>query len=213
MMISVRNKKLISTLLTTMIMVSALPVGAESLFRAGVAQSVSPVTPRSWYTGIRANNIGDVVTIIIEDKSSITNSVDLSSNKKDATEDNWSSILDKILPGKGVVPNVDGWGGATKVTNSASLKRQDEIKQSVAAQVVQVLPNGNLVVQAKKSLINCGERQDIVLSGIVNPRMIDGSGSINSQYVANLQLAIVGKGTVSRAQSDGVMNKLLRFLF
>ncbi|MGD9580044.1 MAG: flagellar basal body L-ring protein FlgH [Vampirovibrionia bacterium] len=212
-MCKLTKKNIIAAFVTALVVASILPANSESLFRAGVSQSVSPVTPRSYYAGMRATMVGDLVTILIDEKSSVSNSISLKSNKKNSVTDNWSSILDKILPGKGVVPNVDGWGGSSDVSNSATIKRANELSQVVMAQVVQVLPNGNLVVQAKKSIVNSGERNDIILSGIVNPRLIDGNGQISSQYVANLQLAIVGKGTVSRSESDGVMNKFLRLLF
>ena len=207
------TKKKIISLIFTVIMLSSLPVNAESLFQVGINTNATPTTPRSWFSSIRATTVGDLVTIVISEKSSMSNTVSLSQNKNSDTTDNWSSILDKILPGKGVVPNVDGWGGATKVSNDATLTRSDAITNSITAQVIQVLPNGNLVVQARKCVVNSGERQELILSGMINPRLIDGEGRINSEYVANMQLAIVGKGTVSRAQSDGVMNKLLRVLF
>jgi flagellar L-ring protein precursor FlgH len=207
------KKKIIITFLLLFAMGIALPVQAESLFKAGVRQNISPVTPRSWFSSIRATSVGDLVTILIEDSTQMENTVELNSNKKTATEDKWSGILDKILPGKGVVPNVDGWGGSSKITNSATINHTNSIKQTITTQVVQVLPNGNLVIQGQKRIINSGERQDIIISGIVNPRHIDGEGSVKSDYVGNLQIAIVGKGTVSRAQSDGVMNKFLRLLF
>lgn len=212
-MCRVTKKNIIAAMLTTLIVISALPANSESLFRAGVSQSVSPITPRSFYAGMRANTVGDLVTILIEEKSSVSNSISLKSSKSSSVEDKWTGILDKILPGKGVVPSVDGWGGSSDVSNGATITRKNELNQTVMAQVVQVMPNGNLVVQARKSIVNSGERNDLILSGIVNPRMINGNGQISSQYVANLQLAVVGKGTVSRAQSDGVMNKLLRFFF
>lgn len=60
------------------------------------------------------------------------------------------------------------------------------------AQVVQVMPNGNLIVQAKKSIVNSGERNDLVLSGIVNPRMINGDGKISSLNVANFAVSYSG---------------------
>jgi len=212
-MCRVTKKNIITAMLTTLVLVAALPVNSESLFRAGVSQSVSPIAPRSFYAGMRANTVGDLVTILIEEKSTISNSISYKSNKKSSVTDKWSRILDKILPGKGVVPNIDGWGGSSNVSNGATIKRENALTQVVMAQVVQVLPNGNLVVQARKSIVNSGERNDLILSGIVNPRMINGRGQISSQYVANMQLAIVGKGTVSRAESDGMMNKFLRLLF
>lgn len=207
------NKKLITMMTTLLLFIAILPVSAESLFKGGISHSVSPMTPRSWFSSIRASNIGDIVTIVVEESTSAENTVELSSNKKYDLTDEWSPILDKIVPGKGVIPNFDGWGGASKVSNNATIKRANKFTQNIATQVVQVLPNGNLVVQGKKQIVNSEERQEAILSGIVNPRLIDGEGKINSKYVANLQLAIVGKGTVSRAQSDGVVNRLLRFLF
>lgn len=207
------NKKLIISALTILLFAGITPIQAESLFRAGITHTTTPVTPRSWFSSIRARCIGDLVTILVEDSTEIENSVQLGSNKKSDTTDSWSKILDKVLPGKGVVPDLDGWGGASKVTNNASLTRSNTIKQTITTQVVQVLPNGNLVVQGRKRIINSGERQDVVISGIVNPRLINGEGQVKSDSVANLQIAIVGKGTVSRAQSDGVMNKLLRVFF
>lgn len=212
-MCKVTKKNIIAAMLTTLIVISALPANSESLFRAGVVQSVSPITPRSFYAGMRASTVGDLVTILIEEKSSISNSISYKSNKKSSIADEWTGILDKIVPGKGVIPNIDGWGGSSNVSNGATITRDNNMTQVVMAQVTQVMPNGNLVVQARKSIVNSGERNDIVLSGIVNPRLINGDGQISSQKVANLQLAIVGKGSVSRAESDGVMNKLLRFLF
>lgn len=212
-MCRVTKRNIIAAMLTTLIVISSLPANSESLFRAGVAQSVSPITPRSFYAGMRASTVGDLVTILIEEKSSISNSISFKSNKKSSITDEWTGILDKILPGEGVVPNIDGWGGSSDVSNGATIKRENNINQIVMAQVVQVMPNGNLIVQAKKSIVNSGERNELVLSGIVNPRMINGDGKISSLNVANLQLAIVGKGSVSRAESDGVMNKLLRFFF
>jgi flagellar L-ring protein precursor FlgH len=207
------KNKIFIAFITLIVVCGVLPVRAESLFKTGVRQNVSPMTPRSWFANIRATNVGDLVTILVEDTTAMENTVDLNSNKKSSVTDEWSGILDDILPGKGVVPNVDGWGGDSKVTNSATIKRTNSISQTITTQVVQVLPNGNLVLQGRKRIVNSGERQDVIISGIVNPRLIDGEGQIPSKYVGNLQVAIVGKGTVSRAQRDGVMNRLWNLLF
>lgn len=212
-MINRKNKNMILFFSLITLLACNITVKAESLFKAGISQSASPMTPKSWFASIRATNIGDMVTILVDEKTSTEESVDLQSNKKSNLEDKFTPILDKILPGKGVVPKLDGWGASNKVTNSSSLKKTSSISQTITTQVVQVLPNGNLVVQGRKSVINAGERQDIILSGIVNPRLIDGQGQVKSSTIANLQIAVLGKGTVSRAQSDGIMSRFLRLFF
>lgn len=212
-MINKKSKQSILLLSFISLFVFNATVRAESLFKAGISQSTSPITPKSWFAGIRASNIGDMVTIFVDEKTSTEDTVDLQTSQKSDLQDNFTPILDKIFPGKGVVPNLDGWGAANKVSNSSSLKKTSTLSQTITTQVVQVLPNGNLVVQGRKSVVNAGERQDIIISGIVNPRLIDGLGQVKSSTIANLQIAVLGKGTVSRSQSNGVMSRFLRLFF
>ena len=87
------------------------------------------------------------------------------------------------------------------------------LTDKVVAQVVQVLPNGNLLVQGKKSLVNQNERVDLIVSGIVDPKWINQSGEILSSHIANLQFAMNGTGTVSRGQNEGILDKAVRTIF
>ena len=80
------------------------------------------------------------------------------------------------------------------------------ISDSVTVQVVQMLPNGNLMVQGKKTLLNGGERVDLLVSGVVDPRFIDQKGQVSSKNVANFQFALAGKGAVTRAGNEGIIN-------
>ena len=87
------------------------------------------------------------------------------------------------------------------------------LTDTVVAQVVQVLPNGNLLVQGKKSLVNQNERLDLIISGIVDPKWINQSGEILSSQVANLQFAMNGVGTVSRGENEGILDRAVRTIF
>jgi len=193
---------------------------AESLFRAGVSQSMYTIQPRSLFSTVRAKNIGDLVTVIVDMATSTADNVQLSVKKSSKTSDDFSGILNDILPKtfkkllpNDEVPNVDNFGGGTDIKNQTQLSRKSTLKDTITAQVVQILPNGNLVIQGKKVAINSGEKVDIVLSGIVDPRLLDNQGRIKSELVANLQIGVVGKGTVSRSDSEGTFNKILRYLF
>ena len=88
-----------------------------------------------------------------------------------------------------------------------------KLGDKIAVQVVQQLPNGNLSVQGKKTLVNGNERLDFVVTGVVDPRWLNVDGEIYSYNVSNLQFALSGRGTVSRSQSEGIINRFVRYLF
>lgn len=207
------GKAIIAIIASAMLLNIGSSAFAESLFQTGISYNASPSTPRSLFASIRATNVGDLVTIVISENTSMTNTVTLNDSRQSEHEDKWSGILDRLLPGKGVVSDFDGYGGGSKTTNNSNLTRTSSINHLITTQVVQVLPNGNLVLQGRKQVVNAGENQEFIVTGIVNPRLVDGNGRINSENVANLQLAVTGKGTVSQAQSGGIFNKLVRFLF
>ena len=69
------------------------------------------------------------------------------------------------------------------------------------------------MVQSKKTLLNGGERVDLLVSGVVDPRFIDQKGQVSSKNVANFQFALAGKGTVTRAGNEGINNRAVKYLF
>jgi len=201
--------------LTILIILAALnnPVYAESLFRTGISQDSYPVVPRSLFSSVKARGLGDLVTVVISETLASSDDLKLNITKNSTTTDNYRGLINKLLPGKPVPEGVDNFGGTLTTSSQSTIDRKKKLSDTITAQVVQVLPNGNLVIQGKKTELNQGEKIDIILSGIIDPRLLSTSGSINSSQVANLQLAVVGKGTISRSDSEGTVNKVIRYLF
>ena len=128
--------------------------------------------------------------------------------------DSFSGLINKALPEKWRIPSeLNGFGGGQSIDNTITRNRAVSYQNTVSAQVTQVLPNGNLLVQGKKATISNGEKVNLIISGIVDPRWISREGVIESGKVANLQMAVVGDGTVSRSDNEGLVNKFVRFLF
>ena len=191
---------------------------AESLFQAGITQTAYPSQPKSLFSTVRAKTIGDVITVIVDENAVVSNDVDLQIEDSSSMGDNFSGIISDLFTSakrdmRVEIPNLDNFGGSSETENTASSERTMSLSDKITAQVVQVLPNGNLVVQGKKVSINAGEKTQIILSGIVDPRFITNSGTVQSQNVANLQLAVVGSGTVSRHDREGLMNRVFGYLF
>jgi len=205
------NMKKIFTTLIAIITLTTVSVQAESLFTLGATQHYQGV-PRSLFGGVQARQIGDLISIIMSENISMNDNLSYSSQKESNTTDTFTSYLKNwfhLSPLK----SANGYGGSNEVTNSATGSRAMTLGDRVAVQVVQQLPNGNLNVQGKKTIVNGNERMDFIITGVVDPRWLNENGEIYSYRVANLQFALSGRGAISRSQNEGIFNRFIKYLF
>lgn len=207
-------RKLLAKILITLIALSSLSlcVNAESLFTLGAAQTYAPV-PKSLYGGVQARSVGDLISIIMDETVTVSNKLSYNSGKSTKTTDNFSKFFNTILGRQLLNDNLGTFGGTNDVANSADQSNKVTFGDKLAVQVVQQMPNGNLVVQGKKTLVNGNERSDLIVTGIVDPRWISSTGQVYSRYVANLQFAMSGRGSISRSGNEGIVNKFIKYLF
>ena len=198
-------------IITALILLTTLSAGAESLFSLNASQS-TVIEPKALYSSVRARGVGDLVFIFIDKRSSIVYTGVYSTEKTNSIVQNFTDAFNTLFKTK-LKGALDGVDGSLGVTGQTTLSRNMTLTDTIVAQVVQVLPNGNLLVQGKKSLVNQNERVDLIISGIVDPKWINQSGEIYSSQVANLQFAMNGAGTVSRGQNEGILDRTIRTIF
>jgi len=200
-------------LITLLILIATtVSVSAESLFTLGASQTFAP-TPKSLFGGVQARSVGDLISIVMAESINMTDSLSYSSAKKSTTVDNFSKFINSFLNHDVVNDNLNNFGGSNTVDNSAGTSRKLTFGDTISVQVVQQMPNGNLVVQGKKTIVNSNERMDLIVTGIVDPRSINALGQVSSNRVANLQFAQSGRGSISRSNNEGVINKFIKYLF
>ncbi len=203
-------KKLIVSILMLLTMAIVPAVQAESLFTLGAQQQYQGV-PRSLFGGVQARQIGDLISIIMSENISLNDNLTYSSEKSSTTVDTFTTFLNKWFGLS--LKNSDGFGGSNEVSNSAVGSRAMKLGDRIACQVVQQLPNGNLTVQGKKTIVNGNERMDFIVTGVVDPRWLNVNGEIYSYNVSNLQFALSGRGNISRNQNEGIFNRFIKYLF
>ncbi|WP_462390331.1 flagellar basal body L-ring protein FlgH [Acidovorax sp. Q11] len=153
----------------------------------------------------RARMVGDNVTVMIVEnvtasqKSSST--VDRGS-KASAGITNLpfvnSSLADKTKLGASSENTFSGKGG----TESANT-----FTGSITTTVVDVLPNGHLVVTGEKQ-IGVNQNVDVLrFSGTIDPRVMQPGSVVNSTQVANVRVESRGRGAQNEAQAMGWMNR------
>ncbi len=77
-----------------------------------------------------------------------------------------------------------------------------------------VLPNGNLVVEAKRDVLMNNERQTIWLRGVARPGDLGANNAVLSTQLSNLEVELKGKGVISEGtrQPNLAVRILMRLL-
>lgn len=202
---------------------------AESLFQAGVNYTAQPLAPSSLFARPRPRYVGDMITILVNEQTVQQTQFDYRVERGRIINDSGTNVLNNVvggftdkLPIGGTasnrlgnwlrLPNFNGVNDINNLNSRATSNRQNRMQETVTCQVVEVLPNGNLMVQGHKTAQMAKERTDIFVTGIVNPILLDNNNQIPSTQVANLQFLQGGNGIISRTQNDGLFNKLYQFV-
>jgi flagellar L-ring protein precursor FlgH len=97
----------------------------------------------------------------------------------------------------------DAYKGAGQTENSSSFTAQ------LAASVINVLPNGHLVVAGERSMAFNGGVNTLRFSGVVDPQDIKPGNVVSSSDVVNARLEMAGRGDVSEAASRNWLQRVL----
>ncbi len=171
------------------------------------------------YSDPKARGINDIVTIQISENSTASNKAGLKTSKKTKLSmgiDNFLGFEKSV--GKQVNENFDSgsmFGGSTNNSNQGEGESTRETKLSsyIAARVIDVMPNGNLVIEAKKEVLVYKEKQIAVLTGIIRPHDISYDNVIESNRIADMQIKFSGKGPVSEQTKRGWLSWILNIIW
>ena len=166
--------------------------------------------PSSLFGDRRARDLGDIMTVVIEikDEASISNS----SNRARSGADSLSvpnffgipQIVDDFLPDGASTNAAVGVTSNSSATGNGSVSRNEEITLRVAATVVDVLPNGHLVVHGNQEVRVNFELRDLQVAGIVRPEDISRQNEITYDKIAGARISYGGRGLISDMQQPRI---------
>ena len=73
----------------------------------------------------------------------------------------------------------------------------------IAVTIIDRLPNGQLLVEGRRTTEFSGEKQDIILQGVVRSQDITAGNTVFSYHVANANIQIISKGSLTQPQKKG----------
>ena len=178
------------------------PPGAEELF-------FGPRTPRqmrdfSWIyidsPQPREIQVHDIITILVDEKSEVTinsrfnrqRTATLKAELKEFIRINDAGNLGNAASNQ---PTIDG-NLQNRLQSNGGLTDQEGIRYRIAATIVDVLPNGNIVLEARKSIRSNRDLWEYSLTGVLRSQDIAQNNTAVSEDIANLRIVKRQRGKV-----------------
>jgi flagellar L-ring protein FlgH len=188
---------------------------AQYIKRVGAATAPAPTTGSLWvpqgrFTELgaddKARNVNDVIIINVLEQTSAASDASVKSQRSFTATSGISGLMGTPGPNSGL-QNIFSPNSSHALNGQAQTASNSMLTTSLAAQVVSVLSNGYLVVEAVRQMTLNNQRQTLAVRGVVRPNDIATDNSVLSSQITNLEVELNGKGVLS----DGVRppNKII----
>lgn len=170
----------------------------------GQTNSLTTAAPfRSLTADRRARQVGDILTVSIQENASASSAVNLDTQRRSAT-----SVSVNPVEGANVTA---GAGLDNGSSGTGRIQRSGRLLAQITVKVVDILPNGNLVVTGEQHLDLNHEAQMIRLRGLVRPNDVDEHNVVQSTRVADAHIEFIGDGFLTDAGRPGLLARILSF--
>jgi flagellar L-ring protein precursor FlgH len=197
----------------------SMPMPAPQL-TAPQGNSLWRTGSRAFFKDQRAAQVGDVVTIVV-------NMADTADVENATVADRTGSQTEgapSLLGLQASIPHLFAQTGASSLvstsnagtmTGTGTIKRNETVTLRLAGEVVQRLPNGNLVVSARQEIRVNSELRELDVTGIVRPQDIASDNTVQHDRMAEARISYGGRGTLTNVQTprwgEQVLEAILPF--
>jgi len=189
----------------------AFILASIALYAAG-ARAADLASQANWTSlaGDRsARHVGDVLTVVVLENSSATNSAENSASKTSSFQGQFSAGNPATGGGLNVASSL---GLAHASDNQGSTARAGQMVAEISAVVDSVFPNGDLHVVGAQALKINGEKTNIRVEGRVRVADITSGNAVLSSNLADAHIEYDGEGFVSRSSEPGLLTRLFNWL-
>ena len=185
--------------LAFLILNSPTPLPAQSLWKTDSSKAI--------IADKRAGAVGDLITILVQENNTASKDNSTSTAKKSSIDASIAKFLyspagSSLLTKNGQFPALNltssqDFDGGGKISNS------EKITAKITVRVMDVLPNGNLVLEGRRSTSFAGETQEAVLRGVVRVEDIAPNNTLYSYNIADATIKYVSTGNITDNQRKG----------
>jgi flagellar L-ring protein precursor FlgH len=183
-----------------------MPQPQPAAYEQGAPNSLWRTGSRSFFNDQRASRIGDIITVQIE----IDDSAELSNSSNRQREASTSAgvsnffgletVAGQIFNNAFDPSNLISADADSEHRGTGAINREEKIELTVAAVIVDRLPNGNLVLAGRQEVRINGELRELTVSGIIRPEDVTANNRVNHTQIAEARISYGGRGTISAVQ-------------
>ncbi len=193
---------------TTILCAAVAWLALGSALQAGSIWAKRDSNMKTLYADDVARNIGDVLTIMVTEDSKVDNKAKRDLQKETSRSSDFNGRLDiddlvSTMPGF----TMDA-SSANELKSKADYQDERSFVDRVTVVVVDMLPNGNLVVIGTRDRNIAGDVQKIEISGIVRPSDIAFDNTVKSEQVANFQIVTRNSGVAAPYTRTGWLSRV-----
>ncbi len=161
----------------------------------------------------KARNPGDLIVIHLVDNFTAATNGENKQTRQFSTNSAITGLVGTI-GARNRLQNLFNANSATNLDGKGQSTLSSNVSLNLAAQVMEALPNGTLVVQAARDITVGNDRQTVLIRGLIRPGDLAPDNSVVSTAISNLEVEIKGKGAVADAsrQPNIVIRTLLKIL-
>lgn len=156
------------------------------------------------YQNRSARQVGDIITVILNEKTQASKKANTSVDKGTDMEAAPTSLLGQANLTKYLTLGIED---DKSFDGSGSSDQSNNLTGNITCLVTNVLPNGNLIISGQKKLtLNRGDEY-VTISGLIRPEDVADDNTVSSQRIANAQIAYTGVGELAEANQMGWISR------
>jgi len=146
-------------------------------------------------TDYKARKLNDTLVILVAVQTTAAQTGNVNSQRAFQTSSAITGLAGDLKT-KGVNP-LFAANSATQLKGSGATDSSTTFQTALTAQVIAVLPSGNLVVEAQRKIFMNNQHEDVIVRGVVRPNDIGPNNTVSSSALGNLEIEMKGKGIIS----------------
>ncbi|MEW6266667.1 MAG: flagellar basal body L-ring protein FlgH [Thermodesulfobacteriota bacterium] len=175
------------------------------------------------FSDFKARNVGDIITINVTETSKASKNAKTQLGRSNQVAAGITSLIgfenykhpliETVLgPEFNLATGIEA-SYKSKFTGDAKTTRDESMTAQISARIIQVLPNGNLVIRGSREITVNYEKQYIIIQGVIRPQDVSPDNTISSSYIADAKIDYAGEGDLSRQQRQGWLSRLLDYIW
>jgi flagellar L-ring protein precursor FlgH len=160
-------------------------------------------------TDVKAFRLHDVVSIVVSESLAASTDGQVKNARASNAKSSITALFGALKPNN-ALSNLVNQTSSSGLTAQGQSTTNSSLTTTFGGEVVDVLPNGMLVVQATRQLTFSQQTQLIRLRGLVRPEDVSAQNQIQSAAMTDLELEVTGKGIIN--DTTYRQNPLVRWL-